>query len=74
MNIYQRLRELLPAPALLIGEVISINTDNTSTVQFPDGSEQRFRGTAVAVGQPAFVRDGVVESIAPAHSATVIEI
>ena len=74
MNIYQRLRQLMPAPALLIADIIAVNSDNTSTVQFPDGSQQRVRGTSVAVGPPAFVRDGIVEGLAPARSAVVIEI
>lgn len=74
MNIFQRLRQLMPAPALLIADVLAVNSDNTSTVQFPDGSQQRVRGTSVAVGQPAFVRDGIVEGLAPARSAIVIEI
>lgn len=73
-NIYRRLRELLPQPALLIADVLAVNTDNTSTVQFPDGSQQRVRGTSVAVGQPAFVRNGIVEGLAPSRTATVIEI
>lgn len=74
MNVYRRLLEILPQPALLIGEVLAVNSDNTSTVEFPDGSQQRMRGTSVAVGQPAFVRDGVIEGLAPAYTATVIEI
>lgn len=74
MNLYRRLLEILPQPALLIGEVLGVYSDNTSAVQFPDGSQQRVRGTSVAVGQPAFVRDGVIEGLAPAYSAVVIEI
>lgn len=73
-NLHRRLAELLPQPALLIAEVLAVNADNTSTVEFPDGSQQRVRGTSVAVGQPAFVRNGVVEGLAPARVATTIEI
>lgn len=73
-NLYRRLLELVPQPAVLIAEVLAVNSDNTSTVEFPDGSQQRVRGTSVAVGQPAFVRNGIVEGLAPARAATVIEI
>jgi len=73
-NLFRYLRERMPAPALQIATVMAVNADNTSTVQYPDGTQQRARGTAVAVGQPAFVRNGVVEGLAPARSATVIEI
>ena len=74
VNVFRRLRELLPQPALLIADVLAVNSDNTSTVEFPDGSQQRVRGTSVAVGQPAFVRNGIVEGLAPARSAVEIEI
>lgn len=73
-NVFRRLREMLPQPAVLIAEVIAVHDDNTSSVEFPDGSQQRVRGTSVAVGQPAFVRNGVVEGLAPAREAIVIEI
>lgn len=73
-NLFRYLRERMPAPALQIATVLTVNADNTSTVEYPDGSLQRVRGTAVAVGQPAFVRNGVIEGLAPARVATVIEI
>ena len=73
-NVFRRLREMLPQPAVLIAEVIAVHDDNTSSVELPDGSQQRVRGTSVAVGQPAFVRNGVVEGLAPAREAIVIEI
>ena len=73
-NLYRSLRELLPQPALLIAEVLEVHADNTSTVEFPDATRQRVRGATVAVGQPAFVRDGIIEGLAPARIATTIEI
>lgn len=73
-NIFRRLRDLLPEPALQIAEVIAVNSDQTSTVEYPDGNQQRVRGTSVAVGQPAFVRNGIIEGLAPAFIATTIEI
>jgi len=73
-NVYRALLDLLPAPALLIGEVLAVHADNTSTVELPDGTQLRVRGGIVAVGQPAFVHHGVIEGLAPAMVATVIEI
>ena len=73
-NLYRALQQLLPQPALLIAEVLEVHSDNTSTVEFPDGSQQRVRGAIVAVGLPAFVRNGIIEGLAPARIATVIEI
>lgn len=68
------LRELTAPPPLLIADVLAVNADNTSTVQFPDGSQQRVRGTIVAVGSPAFIRSDTIEGLAPARTATVIDI
>lgn len=73
-NLIRRLRELLPAPALQIADVLAVHADNTSTVEYPDGSQQRVRGTTVAIGEPAFIRNGVIEGLAPGRAATVIEI
>lgn len=72
--IIQALRELLPAPAVLIGDVLQVHADNTSTVEFPDGSQQRVRGTIVGVGQPAFIRNGIIEMVAPSRVAVVIDV
>jgi hypothetical protein len=73
-NLAAFIRGLTPPPALLIGEVLAVGSDNMSTVQFPDGSQQRVRGTSVGVGEPAFVRDGVIDGRAPAYVATTIEV
>ena len=73
-NLAAFLRGLTPPPVLLIGEVLAVGSDNMSTVQFPDGSQQRVRGTSVGIGEPAFVRNGVIEGRAPAYTAVTIEI
>lgn len=73
-NLYRRLAELLPQAPLLVGQVSSHNADGTSTVQLPGGGTLRVRGQGVAVGQKAFVRDGVVEGAAPNLSIVEIEI
>lgn len=73
-NLYRALRELLPDPPLQIATVISIGADNTSVVEFPGGSRLTVRGAGVAAGQPAFVRNGAIEGIAPSRSVTTIEV
>lgn len=72
-NAFRRLIEMLPQPTLLIAQVLAVHSDNTSTVQYPDGSQQRVRGTSVAVGQPAFVREGKIDSLAPAYTAIRVD-
>lgn len=74
-NLYRQLRSLLPEPPLLVATVLSIDTDlGTSLVQFPGGGQQTVRGTAVAVGLGAFVRNGVVEGEAPALTYLEVEV
>lgn len=73
-NLFRALKEAFPAPALQIADVLAVHADNTSTVEYPDGSQQRVRGTIVAIGEPAFIRNGVIEGLAPGRVATVIEI
>jgi hypothetical protein len=71
-NLYQQFRALLPEPALQAGTVIEASP-GVVTVQLPGGGLLKARGSA-AVGQTVFVRDGVVESVAPSLPAIVIEI
>lgn len=74
-NLYRALRELLPEPALQVATVTVVNTlEGTSTITWPGGSTQRVRGTSVAAGQPAFVRNGVIEGAAPALDYVEIEV
>lgn len=71
-NLYEQFRQLLPDPALQAGLVTEI-ASGVVTVQLPGGGVIRARGTA-AVGQRVFVRDEVVEAIAPSLTLELIEI
>lgn len=74
-NLYRALREILPEPPLLVATVVSTNTGTgTSLVEFPGGSQQTIRGTAVGVGDKAFVRNGVIENEAPDLTEVTIEV
>ena len=73
-NLYTLVRRIAAQPTLQIATVTAVNEDNTSTVEYPDGSVQRVRGTSVAIGEPAFIRGGVVEGLAPARTAFIVEI
>lgn len=77
-NAYVRLRRLLPPSPVWVGKVLAHYSDDTSLVELPTnegavgvasglavGSRVRVRGTTVAVGQRAFIRDGVIETQAP---------
>lgn len=86
-NLYRRLRALLPLPQVLVGTVVEIHADDTSSVRLPGtpdligypgnvatGSLLRVRGSSVDVGKRAFVRAGVIETEAPAGAIADIEI
>ena len=74
-NLYRALRELLPEAPLQVATVIAVHTsEGTSTVAWPGGSQQRVRGASVAVDNPVFVRDGVIEGTAPVLTLEVIEV
>lgn len=87
INIFQRLRSLVPLPSVYVGVVLEIHEDDhTSTVQIPGpdvtdyagnvavGSILRPRGTSVPVGHRAFVRAGVIETEAPDGDILDIEV
>lgn len=62
-NLYKRLRSLLPESPLLIGTVTGINATEVY-LTLPDGSSLKARGEAT-VGQKVYVRDGLIEGLAP---------
>ena len=71
-NVYEQFRQLLPDPPLQVGAVIEVGT-GVITVQLPGGGLVRARGSA-AIGQKVFVRDGVLEAVAPNLPVEIIEI
>lgn len=74
-NLYRALKELLPDAPLQVATVISRNpTIGTSIVAWPGGEQQTVRGATVASGDMAFVRDGVIEGVAPSLTFETIEV
>ncbi|MGY8904410.1 MAG: hypothetical protein ACKVIH_07680 [Burkholderiales bacterium] len=71
-NLYQQFRALLPDPPLQVGTVIAVS-GGAVTVQMPGGGLLKARGDAL-VGQKVFVRDAVVEAVAPNLTLEIIEI
>lgn len=71
-NVWKRLKQLLPDAPLLVGVVDSASTYG-AVVLLPDGSPVSVRGSAT-VGQHVFIRDGVIEGVAPSLTAVLIEI
>lgn len=71
-NLYQQFRALLPEPPLQAGTVTAV-VGGVATVQMPGGGLFKARGTATP-GQKVFVRDGVIEAIAPNLTLEIIEI
>ena len=71
-NIYRQFLDLLPARPLQVATVTA--TDGSiATVTLPGGGVLQVRGTA-AVGAQVFVRDGVIEGVAPSLTIEVIEV
>lgn len=69
-NVYRQFLELLPPRPLQVATATATNGD-ASTVQLPGGGVLQVRGAAT-VGAQVFVRDGVIEAVAP--SLTVVSI
>ncbi len=73
INVFKELIALLPSSPLLVGEVITVDT-GTVTVEYPGGGTQMARATGYAVGAKVFVRDGVVEGLAPSLPTLTLEV
>lgn len=73
-NPYKKLKDLLPQQPLLVGEVLAHLTGNRSSIQLPSGALVVVRGQSVAVGNNAFIRNGVVEGAAANLGYFVIDV
>lgn len=73
-NLWAKFKSLIPEEPLVIGRIISINGDGTSTVELFDGGRMRVKGQSVPVGQQAFVRFGEIIGPAPTLPLVVVEI
>lgn len=71
-NLWKRLKQLLPEAPLLIGVVDSVSAYG-AVVLLPDGAYVAVRGNAT-VGQQVFIRDGVIEGLAPSLTTVLIDI
>ncbi len=71
-NLYRQFRQLLPEAPLQAGTVLEIGA-GVVTVVLPGGGLIRARGEA-SVGQTVFVRDGLLEGVAPALPLEVIDV
>lgn len=71
-NVYEQFKQLLTDPPLQVGTVTEVGI-GLVTVQLPGGGTVRARGSA-NFGARVFVRDGVLEAVAPNLSLEIIEI
>jgi hypothetical protein len=71
-NIWKQFSDLVAKPPLQVATVLSVSGD-VARVQLPGGGEFLARGEATA-GQKVFVRDGVIEGLAPGLPLFQIEI
>ena len=71
-NVYEQFKQLLSEPPLQVGTVSELGI-GVVTVRLPGGGTVRARGSA-SMGARVFVRDGVLEAVAPNLSLEIIEI
>ncbi len=71
-NVYEQFKQLLSDPPLQVGTVSEIAT-GVVTVELPGGGTVKARGNA-NLGARVFVRDGVLEAVAPNLPLEFIEI
>jgi len=74
MSLWQEFGDAVGRDPLLVARVMEVHPDATSTVQFPNGSLLRVRGTLVPVDSHAFIRGGEVRGPAPAVDPIELEV
>ena len=63
-NVWSAFQKLTTRPPLLVGTIITANSDGTVTVQYSSGGTERVLGSGSA-GDKVYVRAGRVEGVAP---------
>lgn len=71
-NLYRTLIDLMPAPALLVGDVVAYD-DGVATIELPEGMQLQARGTAT-IGDRVFFRNNLIEGPAPDLTPVTIEV
>jgi hypothetical protein len=71
-NSYAVFKSLIPLPQVQIGVVASI-ADGVASITLPGGQVITARGSAT-VGQSVFVKDGVIDAVAPVLPLVAISI
>jgi hypothetical protein len=71
-NLYHQFLALLPPRPLQVGAVTAV-AGQLCTVQLPGGGVLQVRGAA-AVGDRVFVRDGLIEGLAPSLLIVSIDV
>lgn len=71
-NLYRIFKDLIPQSPLLIGEVVASHSTYCD-IELPGGAYITARG-AGTVGDKVFVRDGMIEGVAPTLTVITVEI
>lgn len=71
-NIFREFLDLRPDPPRQIGTVLAVS-GSQCTVELPGGGLLQALGSAT-VGAQVFVRDGLIEGVAPSLTITTIEV
>lgn len=73
-NLYQEFQKLIPQPAVQVGTVESV-TGNIANVRLPGGDTLVVRGAdSSLINQKVFVKNNVIEGLAPNLPTEIIEI
>ncbi|AHF04070.1 hypothetical protein MARPU_09465 [Marichromatium purpuratum 984] len=71
-NAYRRLLQLLPEPSTDVGTITATSSDGC-TVTLLSGEQTQVRGRG-SIGDPVYIRDGVIQGPAPVLQTVEIEV
>lgn len=73
-NIFKRFRALLPTTPLLVGTITAVNANGSCRVDMPGGGKAVVIGTGYTVGQQVFIKDRIIQGVAPSLSYYELEV
>ena len=74
VNVFTRFQALIPSKPLLVGTITAVNTNGSCRVDMPGGGKAVVIGTGYTVGQQVFIKDRIIQGVAPSLSYYELEV
>ncbi|PHR26556.1 MAG: hypothetical protein COA36_11790 [Desulfotalea sp.] len=73
-NIFKKFQALIPSTPLLVGTIAVVNANGSCRVDTPGGGKMVVIGTGYTAGQQVFIKDRIIQGVAPSLTYHELEV